>query len=129
MCDKYGIKVLLDVHAVKGSQNGFDNSGVTHKVMWESEDRFYHLDVGEWMGPWNGDSYDYIDFKSLDWAVDTMDGLLDEWGHHPAVYAMEPVNEPWGKSDMWALKLFYRNVRALMRRKSPDLLFVFHHAF
>ena len=25
--DKYGIKVLLDVHAVKDSQNGFDNSG------------------------------------------------------------------------------------------------------
>lgn len=23
----HGIKVLLDVHAVKGSQNGFDNSG------------------------------------------------------------------------------------------------------
>ncbi len=25
--EKYDIKVLLDVHAVKGSQNGFDNSG------------------------------------------------------------------------------------------------------
>jgi len=24
---KYGIKVLLDVHGVKGSQNGYDNSG------------------------------------------------------------------------------------------------------
>lgn len=24
---KYGIKVLMDVHAVKNSQNGFDNSG------------------------------------------------------------------------------------------------------
>ena len=129
LCHKYDIKVLLDVHAIKGSQNGFDNSGVSNKTIWQDEDHFLHTDVGEWMGPWNGDSYDYIDFKSLDWAVDTMDGLLDEWGHHPAVYAMEPVNEPWANSDMWALKLFYRNVRALMRRKNPDLLFVFHHAF
>ena len=81
------------------------------------------------MGPWNGDSYDYIDFKNLDWAVDTIDGLLDEWGHHPAVYAIEPVNEPWEHTDLWALKLFYRNVRALMRRKSPGLVFVFHDSF
>lgn len=27
MCAKYNITVLLDVHANKGSQNGFDNSG------------------------------------------------------------------------------------------------------
>jgi glucan 1,3-beta-glucosidase len=26
-CAKYNIKVLMDVHALKGSQNGFDNSG------------------------------------------------------------------------------------------------------
>ena len=41
-CDKYGIKVLLDVHAVRGSQNGFDNSGVAHKTVWLSEDRYEH---------------------------------------------------------------------------------------
>ena len=27
---KYNLKVLLDVHGVKGSQNGFDNSGMAH---------------------------------------------------------------------------------------------------
>ena len=42
MCDKYGIKVLLDVHAVKGSQNGFDNSGVAHKTVWLDEDHYEH---------------------------------------------------------------------------------------
>ena len=131
MCEKYGIKVLLDVHAVKGSQNGFDNSGVAHKTVWLDEDHYEHwgFQRGEWMGPWNGDSYDYIDFENLAWAVNTMDGLLDEWGHHPAVYAMEPVNEPWEHTDLWALKLFYRNVRALMRRKNPELVFVFHESF
>ena len=29
---KYNIKVLLDVHAMKKSQNGFDNSGKTTAV-------------------------------------------------------------------------------------------------
>ena len=28
MAKKYKMKVVLDVHAVKGSQNGFDNSGL-----------------------------------------------------------------------------------------------------
>lgn len=51
------------------------------------------------MGPWNGKGYDYIDFEALLWAQDTVIGLVDEWGHHPAVYAIEPVNEPWEFTD------------------------------
>ena len=34
-CAKHGIKILLDVHAMKGSQNGFDNSGMTNRVIWD----------------------------------------------------------------------------------------------
>lgn len=81
------------------------------------------------MGPWNGKSYDYIDFEGLLWAQDTVEGLIEEWGQHPALYAIEPVNEPWDKSDQWALKLFYRNVRHIMRTKAPHLKFVFHDSF
>jgi len=129
--DKVGIKVLLDVHAVKGSQNGFDNSGKQNHVAWEDETHFTHwpIQAGEWMGPWNGKSYDYIDFENLLWAEDTVKGLVEEWGNHPALYAIEPVNEPWDKSDQWALKLFYRNVRFFMREKAPHLKFVFHDSF
>lgn len=31
---KYGLRALLDVHAMSGSQNGFDNSGEARKVKW-----------------------------------------------------------------------------------------------
>lgn len=31
---KYGLRALLDVHAMVGSQNGFDNSGEARKVHW-----------------------------------------------------------------------------------------------
>ena len=131
MAEKYDIKVMLDVHSIRGSQNGFDNSGIAHKTVWLDEDHYEHwgFQRGEWMGPWNGDSYDYIDFANLEWAVNTIDGLLEEWGEYPALYAIEPVNEPWEYTDLWALKLFYRNVRALMRRKQPRLQFVFHESF
>lgn len=32
---RYGLRVLLDIHAVQGSQNGFDNSG---QVSLQTED-------------------------------------------------------------------------------------------
>ena len=35
-CEKYGLSVLLDIHAVKGSQNGFDNSGESKGLVWTS---------------------------------------------------------------------------------------------
>ena len=36
-CAKYGIKVLMDVHAMKDSQNGYDNSGKASDVVWNAE--------------------------------------------------------------------------------------------
>ena len=103
---KVGIKVLLDVHAVKDSQNGFDNSGRQWKLAWKDEDHFTHWEIqaGEWMGPYNGKGYDYIDFNNLLWAQDTVSGLVDKWGNHPALYAIQPVNEPWYCTDLTLLK-------------------------
>jgi len=120
MGDKYGIKVLLDVHAVKGSQNGYDNSGIANRTEWLDETHFEHWShaLGEWMGPWDNDKgrYEYIDLDGIDWAVDTIDGILKTWGDHPAAYAIEPVNEPWWSSDLALLKGFYRRVHSMMKK-------------
>ena len=133
MCEKYGIKVLLDVHAVKGSQNGYDNSGLANRTEWLDEDHFEHWShaLGEWMGDWNLEEghYDNINYDNINWAIDTVDGLLDRYGDHPALHSIEPVNEPWWSSDMDVLKGFYRDVRNLMREKQPRLTFVFHDSF
>jgi len=40
MFAKYDIKVLLDVHAWKDSQNGFDNSGKASNLEWFDETHF-----------------------------------------------------------------------------------------
>lgn len=132
-CEKYGIKVLLDVHAVKGSQNGYDNSGVANKTIWTDDWNFTHWEhaVGEWMGTWDMDNnaYESINYDNIEWAKDTIQGLLDRWGSHSALYAIEPVNEPWWSSDLDVLKQFYRDVRNMMREQYPDLVFVFHDAF
>ena len=130
---KYNIKVLLDVHAVKGSQNGYDNSGLANRTEWSDENNFSHWEhaFGEWMGEWDNDAGKYvsINYDNIAWAKDTVQGLLDTWGDHEALYAIEPVNEPWWCSDLDVLKDFYRDVRTMMREQQPRLKFVFHDAF
>jgi len=54
---------------------------------------------------------------------------MNRWGHHPAVYALEPVNEPWWNTDIPTLKDFYRSVRSVIREINPNVIFVFHDSF
>lgn len=97
----YGLKVLLDVHALKDSQNGFDNSGKASAMVWDDANNFRHwsIETAEWMGHWNGYEYDTINYDNINWALDNVSALMERWGHHPALYALEPVNEPWWNSD------------------------------
>jgi len=129
----YNIKVLLDVHAVKGSQNGFDNSGISNRTIWTDENNFSHWEhaFGEWMGEWDdaAGAYKSINQDNIDWAKDTIQGLLTTWGTHEALYAIEPVNEPWWSSDLDVLKEFYRDVRTMIKDQQPRIKFVFHDAF
>ena len=53
---KYNLKVLLDIHAAIGSQNGFDNSGIASDFNWIDENNFQHWSVlnASWMGTFDG---------------------------------------------------------------------------
>jgi glucan 1,3-beta-glucosidase len=101
-----GIKVLLDVHAIKDSQNGFDNSGQAMNLEWIDETHFKHWTVqnASWMGTYNGYSYEWINQDNIEWALQNVRNLMAKWGNHPALYALEPVNEPWEHSDLPTLK-------------------------
>ena len=74
--EQYNIKVLLDVHAVKGSQNGYDNSGLANRTEWSDENNFSHWEhaFGEWMGTWNNDEgkYESINYDNIEFAKDTI---------------------------------------------------------
>jgi len=135
-CAKYGIKVLLDIHAMKGSQNGFDNSGQAMGLEWPDENNFVHwpIEVANWMGEFNLSEYkyDYIYTDSehgVQWALDVVSRLMDRYGNHPALYAFEPLNEPWWGSDYDVLKSYYRQAREIIRSKNPDVVFTFHDGF
>lgn len=55
--------------------------------------------------------------------------MMERWGSHPALYAFEPVNEPWWASDLSVLKEYYKQARTAIQASNPDVLFVFHDAF
>jgi len=61
-CQKYGISILTDVHAMKDSQNGFDNSGKTSKLNWINATHFEHwpVNTAEWLGPWKDGKMEYV---------------------------------------------------------------------
>ncbi|KAK0553405.1 hypothetical protein OC861_001250 [Tilletia horrida] len=40
-CKKYGIDVVLDLHAAPGSQNAYDNSGSRKGVFWQTKQSYY----------------------------------------------------------------------------------------
>jgi len=106
MFAKYGIKVLLDVHAWKDSQNGFDNSGKASDFYWIDETHFEHWphQNAHWMGHWNGSEYDVINHENIKLALENIQLLMERYGHHPAVYAFEPMNEPRETNDLPTLK-------------------------
>jgi len=39
-CSRYNIRVLLDIHTARGSQNGFDNGGQAWRLNWTNETYF-----------------------------------------------------------------------------------------
>jgi len=51
----HGLKVLIDLHGVEMSQNGFDNSGNTSIVRWAADRRTFSYAplASNWIGPWD----------------------------------------------------------------------------
>jgi glucan 1,3-beta-glucosidase len=45
MAAKHNIKVLMDVHAMKDSQNGYDNSGKASNMEWIDDNNFQHWPI------------------------------------------------------------------------------------
>ncbi|XP_048335964.2 probable glucan 1,3-beta-glucosidase A isoform X1 [Ziziphus jujuba] len=66
----YGMKVIIDLHAVQGSQNGNDHSGTRDGYQ-------------EW-----GDSY-------IQDTVDVIDFLAQRYGNNPSLAGIELMNEPF----------------------------------
>jgi glucan 1,3-beta-glucosidase len=136
-----GMTVLIDIHALKDSQNGFDNSGQTMGFQWtgalNSEfsplTTFEHWPIrsARWMGDFDQAtaSYPTINYKNIDHALDVIERIVMKYSGHPAVLGLEPVNEPWQFTPIKELKTFYWKGYLIVKKHAPYWKFIMHDSF
>lgn len=127
--EKHDIRILIDLHTVPYSQNGYDNGGLTGVCKW-----YKHPD-------------------EVAFAYRVLDRLAERYGTREGLYGIEVLNEPisflvWISSPsrtqvkdkkeargswyvpMGFLKNFYKeSYRQLRKRLPEDMVIVFHDGF
>lgn len=126
---KYKLKVLIDLHTVPGSQNGYDNGGITGVCKWCKNP------------------------AEVEFALGILERLAKRYGTHEWLYGIEVLNEPIsfsvyitapstgkavdkeeakgsGHVPMSFLKNFYCDAYQRLRSILPeDKVIVFHDGF
>lgn len=107
MAEKYNLKVLLDLHALPGSQNGNDHSGRIGEMQWFKQSDFRR--------------------QSIDICVEAAERYKDS----PVLWGFEIINEPhfsWWKQ--WLLRAYYFKTYCRILKILPDHVYVtFSDAF
>lgn len=110
-CQKHGIKVLVDVHGSPGSQNGYDNSGHSGQVAWQTSD-------------------------NLQITTDVLVKVAKKYGKQKwadTVFAIEMTNEPisWGANSFSTTQSWSQTTYAAMKKvaANPDLRIIMHDGF
>ena len=129
--EHYGLKILIDLHTVPMSQNGFDNGGICGVCRWSQLP------------------------EEVDFVPNVLEKLAERYGHRDGLLGIEPVNEPitdamWnlmdvpnrypaadkelaagsGPNSMEFLRNFYADAYARIRpHLAPGKYVVFHDGF
>lgn len=106
MAEKYNIHVLIDLHAVKGSQNGKVHSGRIGKIEWQTRREFQEQ------------------------TIQTLVSIAKRYNSSLSFWGIELVNEPKLGHYYFTLLGFYRRAyRELRKSLRPGVYTVFHDAF
>lgn len=127
--EKYDQKILIDLHTVPGSQNGYDNGGLTGVCKWHKSQ------------------------EQVSFVLSVLDRLAKRYAVREGLYGIEVLNEPiswsvWMTSPnrkqakdrneadgstyvpMAFLKQFYKDAYRVLRASLPDeKVIVFHDGF
>lgn len=127
--EKYGLQILIDLHTVPGSQNGYDNGGLTGVCKWCKNP------------------------EEVEFALTVLERLAKRYGQREGLYGIEVLNEPisflvyatapsTGKAvdkeeakgsgyvPLPFLENFYRNAYRRLRKILPgNKTIVFHDGF
>lgn len=106
MAEKYQLKVLLDLHAARGSQNGEMHSGALGNIGWQTNREYQEQ------------------------AREVLLALALRYRDSPALWGIELLNEPTMGRHYFTLLRFYRQTyHALTEVLRPGTVTVFHDAF
>lgn len=126
--ERYGLKVLIDLHTAPGGQNGFDNGGICGVCRW-SRDR-----------------------TEVEFVLSVLERLGERYGSRPGLWGIEVLNEPitermWkifdvpsrypavdpamaegsGPNTLEFLRTFYLEAYERLRRHMPEDKYVVIH--
>ena len=128
--ERYGMKVLVELHTVPDSQNGFDNGGICGVCKFHKNPAHvaFALDVLERL------TARYRERRSL-WGIEVLNepisqevwDVFDVPGRYPAVDRAEAEGSEPVATEF--LKGFYRDAYARIREQSSDVRVVFHDGF
>lgn len=128
---RYGLQILIDLHTVPGSQNGFDNGGISGVCKWAQNE------------------------ENVKFTLHVLEKISERYGKREELLGIQPVNEPltekaWdeynvmerykpadpemakgsGPVPLEFLKEFYKKAYERVRKYMPeDKLFVIHDGF
>jgi len=104
---EFGLRVLLDLHAAPGCQNGFDNGGIMDVVEWHTKEEY------------------------LAHSVLVLARLAERYGPQPALYGIEVLNEPRWDVPTDLLQGYYLRAYDAIRAHCPPerVAVVFHDGF
>ncbi|GEM_PF-48146 len=102
--ETYGINVLLDLHTAPGSQNGFDNGGIT--------------DVLQWPRP-----------ENVAKTVAVLGDIAEHFSDYDSLWGIQVLNEPGWGVDMTILQNFYVDSYHEVRQHNADVWIAFHDGF
>jgi glucan 1,3-beta-glucosidase len=142
LCQKYSLQVLLDLHGVIDSQNGFDNSGRSMNVEfivgtsnnnYNGTINFIHWNIiaGNWAGTFDTINKKYINmnYHNINFTKKVLYQIIDTYKNYDAVFGIEPLNEPSSYIPENILKDFYYDIYHYMYVNAPHLTFIYHNSF
>jgi glucan 1,3-beta-glucosidase len=102
-----GLRVVLDLHAAPGCQNGFDNGGIAGVCEWHTSEEY------------------------IQYTLDVLERLAQRYTGHPALHGIQALNEPGWDLPTDLLKRFTAEAYQRIRRHCPaeEVTVVFHDGF
>lgn len=104
---EFNLRVVLDLHAAPGCQNGFDNGGIKDVCEWHTQPEYFEH------------------------SLLVLERLAERYHDHPNLHAIEVLNEPRWDVPTDYLKTYYRAAYRRIRQhcRADDTAVVFHDGF